>query len=175
MKMPLVLRHASIDDAPTLAAFAAKAFSATYRGYGDPQGIADYVVEHLSASAVTALVLDSATTIILGEAGSQLVGYAILKAEEPPSCVAGPKPIELTRLYLGEEFLGRGFGKKLLLEVHAQAKRLGAQTLWLGVHDRNVRAVRFYERLGFTRVGARGFVLGGSVYVDPIYSVLVRE
>jgi len=74
------------------------------------------------------------------------------------------------RLYLDQEFLGRGFGEKLLLEVHAQAKRLGANTLWLGVYDRNVRAVRLYERLGFTRVGRKEFLLGGSVYVDRIYS-----
>ena len=175
MKAPLTVRHASIEDAPTLAAFAAKTFSDTYRGHGDPRGIADYVVEHLSASAVTALVLDTASTIIVGEVGSQLAGYGVLKAEEPPSCVTGPNPIELVRLYLGEKFLGQGFGEQLLLEVHAQAERLGANTLWLWVYDRNVRAVRFYERLGFTRVGAREFLLGGSVYIDPIYSVPVRE
>ena len=78
--------------------------------------------------SVTALVLDPASTIILGEVGSQLAGYGVLKVEQPPSCVTGPKHIELVRLNLGEEFLGRGFGEKLLLEVHAQAKRLGATT-----------------------------------------------
>jgi diamine N-acetyltransferase len=175
MKAPLTLRQASIEDVPSLAAFAAKAFSDTYRGHADPQEIADYVAEHLSPSAVTALVRDPASTIILGEVGTQLAGYAVLKADEPPSCVTGPNPIELARLYLGEEFLGRGFGEKLMLEVHAQAKRVGANTLWLGVYDRNVRAVRFYERFGFTRVGGREFSLGGSVYIDPIYSAPVRE
>jgi ribosomal protein S18 acetylase RimI-like enzyme len=175
MKAPFALRLASIEDATCVAAFAAKTFSDTYRGHAEPQEIADYVAEHLSPSAVTALVRDPAVTIIVGEVGSQLAGYAILKAEAPPSCVTGPHPIELARLYLGEEFLGRGFGEKLLLEVNAQAKRLGAKTLWLGVYDRNVRAVRFYERFGFTKVGGREFMLTGSVYVDPIYCAPVRE
>jgi len=168
MTAPFALRHASIEDAPTLAAFAAKAFVDTYRGHGDPQSIADYVAEHLSVSAVTGLARDPGSTIILGEVGSQPAGYTVLKAGEPPNCVTGPDPIELVRLYLGEEFLGRGFGEKLLLEVHAQAKRLGANTLWLGVYDRNVRAVQFYERFGFTRVGDKEFLLGGGVYIDPI-------
>jgi ribosomal protein S18 acetylase RimI-like enzyme len=175
MKSALALRLASIEDAPPLAAFAAKAFSDTYRGEGDPQEIADYVAEYFSPSAVTALVRDPASTVILGEVGSQLAGYAVLKAEDPPRCVTGPNPIELVRLYLGIEFLGRGLGEQLLREVHAQARRLGASTVWLGVHDRNVRAVRFYERLGFTRVGGREFLLGGSLYIDPIYSAPVRE
>lgn len=172
---PLSLRHAAIEDASRLAAFAAKAFSDTYRGHADPQEIADYVAEHLSPSAVVALVRDPAVTVILGEVGSQLAGYAVLKTDVPPSCVTGPNPIELMRLYLGEEFLGRGFGEKLLLEVHVQARRLGANTLWLGVYDGNVRAIRFYERSGFTRVGGREFLVGESVYIDPIYSAPVRE
>jgi ribosomal protein S18 acetylase RimI-like enzyme len=174
MTAPLVIRDASIEDVAALAAFAANAFYDTYRGHGDPKEIADYVAEHLSVSAVTALAHDPGSTIILGELGSQLAGYAVLKTEEPPSCVTGPNPIELVRLYLDQEFLGRGFGEKLLLEVHAQAKRLGANTLWLGVYDRNDRAVRFYERLGFTRVGGKEFLLSGSVYIDRIYSAPVH-
>jgi ribosomal protein S18 acetylase RimI-like enzyme len=170
MTAPLAMRNASIQDVAALAAVAANAFSDTYRGHGDPKEIADYVAEHLSVSAVTALARDPGSTIILGEFGSQLAGYAVLKAEEPPSCVTGANPIQLVRLYLDQGFLGRGFGEKLLLEVHAQAKRPGANTLWLGVYDRNVRAVRFYERLGFTRVGGKEFLLGGSVCIDRIYS-----
>jgi ribosomal protein S18 acetylase RimI-like enzyme len=31
----------------------------------------------------------------------------------------------------------------------------------LGVYDRNVRAVRFYEKFGFTKRGGREFLFGG--------------
>jgi diamine N-acetyltransferase len=58
--------------------------------------------------------------------------------------------------------------------VHAEAARRGAQTLWLGVYDRNVRAVSFYERFGFTKVGGREFLFGGRVYIDPIYAAAVH-
>jgi ribosomal protein S18 acetylase RimI-like enzyme len=45
---------------------------------------------------------------------------------------------------------------------------MGGRTVWLGVYDRNVRAVAFYERQGFRQVGTREFEFGGRIYVDPV-------
>jgi ribosomal protein S18 acetylase RimI-like enzyme len=36
----------------------------------------------------------------------------------------------------------------------------GARTLWLGVWERNPRAIAFYRKCGFTEVGTQTFVLG---------------
>lgn len=62
-----------------------------------------------------------------------------------------------------------------MLAVQEEARRLGAATLWLSVYDRNVRAVTFYERFGFTRVGGKEFLFGGRVYIDPVYAAPVRN
>jgi len=175
MSTSLALRHASIEDASALAAFASKAFSDTYRGIDDPDEIAEYVAEHFNPEAVTKIIRDRVSTTLLAEIASQLVGYAVLKSVEAPSCVTGAKPIELARFYLDKEFIGKGIGASLMLLVHAEALRLGARTLWLSVYDRNVRAVSFYERFGFTRVGGKEFLFGGRVYIDPVYSAPVRD
>ena len=53
--------------------------------------------------------------------------------------------------------------------------RQGAGTLWLGVYDRNVRAVEFYRRFGFAQVGVSEFLFGGRIYSDPIYAAAVPE
>jgi ribosomal protein S18 acetylase RimI-like enzyme len=41
---------------------------------------------------------------------------------------------------------------------HAQAA--GARTLWLGVWERNPRAIAFYRKCGFAEVGTHTFVFG---------------
>ena len=175
MPASLAVRRALPNDAPALAAFASKAFSDAYRGLDDPNEIADYVEEHFNVEAVAELIGDRAATTLLAEFGPQLVGYAVLKSADVPGCVAGTKPIELARLYLGAEFVGKGIGARLMLAVHAEARRLGAATLWLSVYGRNVRAVTFYERFGFTRVGGKEFLFGGRVYIDPVYAAPVRN
>ena len=36
----------------------------------------------------------------------------------------------------------------------------GFDTLWLGVWERNEKAIRFYEKLGFETFGEHEFILG---------------
>jgi GNAT superfamily N-acetyltransferase len=175
MPTPPHLRFATVEDAAALAAFAAQAFTDTYRDLDDAQEIADYVAEHFQPEVVAGVIRDPACTTLLAWVGGQLAGYAILRDAPAPSCVTGPAPLELWRIYLGAGFIGQGLGALLMAEVHAQARRRGAHTLWLGVYDRNVRAVAFYERFGFVQVGGKEFLFGGRLYVDPIYAVTVKE
>lgn len=168
------IRFATVEDAALLASFAAQAFTDTYRELSDPQEIADYVAEHFQPEVVAAVISDPACTTLLARVGGELAGYAILSAQPAPDCVAGPAPLKLWRLYLGEDFIGHGLGARLMAEAHAEARRRGAQTLWLSVYDKNVRAVEFYERFGFAKVGGLEFLFGGQIYIDPVYAAAVR-
>lgn len=172
--MPPHVRFATAADTAPLAHFAAQAFADTYRGLDDPQEIADYCAEHFRPEVMAGVIADPACTTLLAWAGEQLAGYAILRDAPAPACVTRPEPLELWRIYLGQRFIGQGLGARLMDEVHAQARRRGARTLWLGVYDRNVRAVAFYERFGFAQVGGKEFLFGGRIYVDPIYATAVR-
>lgn len=169
------IRHAAADDAAALAAFAAQAFTDTYLGLDDPREIADYVAEHFQPEVMAGVIRDPACSTLLVWVGEQLAGYAILREAPPPSCVMAPAPLQLWRLYLGQRFIGQGLGARLMAEVHAQAWRRGARTLWLGVYDRNVRAVEFYRRFGFIQVGTSQFLFGGRLYADPIYAATLKE
>jgi ribosomal protein S18 acetylase RimI-like enzyme len=51
------------------------------------------------------------------------------------------------------------------------AARMGFQTMWLGVWEKNLRAIRFYQKWGFSKAGDKQFVLGQDVQND---FVLVR-
>lgn len=170
-----LLRPATADDAAALAAFATQAFTDTYRGVDDPQEIADYVAEHFQPEVMAAVIADPACSTLLVWQGPQLAGYAIVREEAAPPCVTGPSPLQLWRLYLGQGFIGQGLGARLMQATHAEAAQRGGRTLWLGVYDRNVRAVAFYERSGFTRVGGREFLFGGRIYIDPIYAAAVQR
>jgi diamine N-acetyltransferase len=174
MHAPPHIRTATPEDASLLAAFAAQAFADTYRDLSDAQEIADYVAEHFRPEVIAAVIRDTSCTVLLAWLDDQLAGYAIVKAEPAPACVAGPAPIHLWRIYLGSAFIGRGLGAALMHEVHAVARQRGARTLWLGVYDRNVRAVAFYERFGFAQVGGQEFLFGGQIYIDPVYAAPVR-
>jgi ribosomal protein S18 acetylase RimI-like enzyme len=46
------------------------------------------------------------------------------------------------------------------------ARARGARTVWLGVWERNARAMAFYRKHGFARVGAHTFMLGTDAQTD---------
>lgn len=63
-------------------------------------------------------------------------------------------------LYVQEHFIGQGIGRELLQSAEAQARNCSASPLWLTVNAKNARAIAFYDRQGYFRVGTTYFVLG---------------
>lgn len=56
---------------------------------------------------------------------------------------------EIVSIYLRPEYIGRGYGKKLMDAVIAELVELGYPAVFLWVLEENRRARRFYEKAGF--------------------------
>jgi ribosomal protein S18 acetylase RimI-like enzyme len=52
--------------------------------------------------------------------------------------------------------------------VVAAAARAGSDCIWLGVWERNLKAIAFYRKCGFQIVGDHPFVLGRELQRDLI-------
>ena len=70
--------------------------------------------------------------------------------------VTDPSAIEIARLYAGQHWIGAGIGALLMQRCLVEARR-GPRTIWLGVWERNVRAIGFYQRWHFSIVGSQPF------------------
>lgn len=168
-----MIRLAGSADIPALATLAADAFRDTYRDIDADDDIESYVAEHFNHAELARQLADPASTMLLAAAADRLLGYAQVRVVEAPACVTGPAPVELKRLYLCVAAKGQGLGARLMRAVQAEARRLERQTLWLGVYDRNVHAVAFYQRFGFVTVGSKAFEFGGEIYMDPVMAAPV--
>jgi GNAT superfamily N-acetyltransferase len=111
---------------------------------------------------------DPEIVTLVVEIGSDLAGYAQLRRHRPPECVFGKEPIELWRFYVDKAWHGRGIAQALMERVDAEAARVGAHTLWLGVWERNDRALAYYRKSGFVDVGAHTFVVGADAQTDRV-------
>jgi len=164
----LIIRNAAHNDVADLVEMAAEAFRDTYCEIVDPQDMEDYVTTALTSDYFLPHVDDPSSSLLLAIAGAQLVGYALVTRSVPPACVNRFSPVELARIYLRREVIGKGYGASLMRAVQAEARRLRADGIWLGVYDRNLRARAFYQRWGFIDVGIQQFMLGDKIYADPI-------
>ncbi len=171
----LKIRHASSEDVETLAALGASTFRDAYGDKTDAAEMEDYVVANFTPDCLAAQLADESSMFLLAHVGEQPVGYAKLSVGLAPECVRGASPVELSRLYLDPRVIGRGHGAALMRACLAEAERLGAETMWLGVWERNERARRFYFKWGFRDVGTHEFVFGGKSYNDPVMVRPVKD
>jgi ribosomal protein S18 acetylase RimI-like enzyme len=80
-----------------------------------------------------------------------------------------PGRIELQRLYVDNTLHGTGAGRLLMDSAMQLARDLGFQAVWLGVWEENWRAMAFYKKFGFERVGEHIFELGVEKQLDYIF------
>lgn len=168
--LDLIIRRARLEDAGLLSELGARTFSETFAANNSPEDMAAYLATSFSLTQQAAELSDPASTFFIAEVGGCPVGYALLRAGEPAEGVEGPEPIELVRLYVAREWLGRGVGAALMRACLDGAQQAGYKTIWLGVWEQNGRAQTFYRQWNFRVVGEHIFQLGS----DPQRDILME-
>ena len=169
--MTLRIRPAAGADAAALAMFAARTFTDAFGADNHPEDLARHLAATYSTGRQTRELADPAWTTLIAEEDEVLAGFAQLCAGSAPACVTGPALLELARFYVDVSWHGRGLAQRLMGATIAAAAARGARKLWLGVWERNPRAIAFYNKCGFIDVGEKEFTVGTDVQHDR---VLVR-
>jgi diamine N-acetyltransferase len=165
-----VIRRATVPDATALALVASATFLETFAGIVDGRDILEHCVSKHSVEVYEAFLSASAAALWLAEAveGSAPVGYAVLDAPQLPVADLRADDLELKRIYVLSRFHGTGVGAQLMTAALEEAKRRGSRRVLLGVYAQNHRALGFYAKHGFVRVGERHFQVGAHTYFDHI-------
>jgi len=167
----LTIRRADSADAGLLAELGARTFSETFAADNSPENKAAYLAASFNPAQQAVELNDPDSTFFIAEVGGRAAGYAQLHAGEPAEVVKGPKAVQLVRLYVSREWLGRGVGEALMRACVDGARCAGLETLWLGVWERNRRAQAFYRKWDFRAVGEHVFHLGS----DPQRDILMER
>jgi diamine N-acetyltransferase len=162
----LTIRRGTIADAGLLSELGARTFCDTFAVDNTPEDLAEYVATSFSVAQQTAELEDPASTLLIAEVDGYPAGYAKLHDGEPEKGVEGHKPVELVRLYVSHNWLGRGIGEQLMRACIDEARQAGHETIWLGVWERNARAQAFYRKWNFREVGEHMFQLGSDLQRD---------
>ncbi|HUF80787.1 MAG TPA: GNAT family N-acetyltransferase [Burkholderiales bacterium] len=168
--MEVSIRRALAEDAVAVALLAGRSFRDAFGTDNTPDDIEDYIRESFAMERVREEMLDASNIFLLAFTAASVspVGYAKLRTGETEPSVTGPDPLELHRLYLEQGAIGFGVGAALMRASLDAAWHGGYRTLWLGVWERNPRAIAFYERWGFVVTGQHEFQLGSDRQTDLI-------
>lgn len=165
-------RRATSDDASLLAQLGATLFEQTFGAANRPEDMAAYLAKSFTVERELELFRNPSCAVWIAEnATGSSVGYAVLVAGTQGDGVAGERPAEIQRIYADRSMHGTGLGGALMDACIAQARAWQCDVIWLGVWEENPRAIAFYEKRGFRRVGRQLFVLGEDLQHDLVMAL----
>ncbi len=162
------VRQAVPEDAERLTDLAYTTFWDAFHDHpkNAPHDLAAYMQKAFSVEQIRSELEDPNSLFLVAEFDGELAGYARLIFESTEPDIIGEWPVELSRLYSHQKFLGKGVGQGLMDACFSRAKEAGRDVIWLGVWEYNPRAQRFYEKNGFRHVGRHTFLLGSDPQTD---------
>ena len=169
----ILYRDAGPADAAALASLGRQTFTEAFAHLYSPENLAAFLQTHNEADW-SAQLADPAFAVRIAEAEGALVAYAKLG---PPSLPFEPRgaAVELRRLYVLKPWQGAGIAPALMAWTIEEARRRGADELYLSVFVDNHRARRFYARYGFEFVGLYAFMVGDHADEDHVMRLSLQE
>lgn len=164
----ILIRAGHESDAAALAAFAARTFEETFGADNRPDDLRAHLSNAFGTLQQTQELLNPNMVTLLAQQREVLVAFAQVQRKDPPPCVFAPRPIELHRFYVDRPAHGKGIAHQLMSAVHNVARSFGGTHLWLGVWERNPRAIAFYKKAGFADCGNTVYYVGPDPQIDRV-------
>jgi diamine N-acetyltransferase len=164
-----LIRRATAGDATLLARIGAELFTTAFGAQNDPNDLRAHLAKTFSPAAQRAELAETDRVIWIAESTDRApAGYAMLKRGAESSAVTANHPAEIQRFYVAPAFQGRGLAQELMSTCVEQAHEWGCDAVWLGVWELNPRAIAFYEKSGFRKVGRQDFMVGSDRQHDHV-------
>ncbi|AWI26184.1 GNAT family N-acetyltransferase [Flavobacterium pallidum] len=165
--MEFTYRKAQPEDVLKLSILFKQVYIATYGIEGVSDEFANFISKQFAPERLGQLIAAHPDSLFVAVYKGNLVG--VVEIEFDKKChgqdLTGP---ELNKLYILERFCAKGIGEKLLELAENTAKQKGAGSMWLWVLESNARAIRFYEKHGYKKIGEASFQMETNRYENKV-------
>lgn len=150
-----------------MSSLSAATFSETFAHNNRKEDMDKYIADNMHEERLLAELQDARNVFLLAWHDGSIAGYAKIRTgQTPPEMSDEPDAVELERIYALKAYQGKKVGATLLQYTIDFAIQQGYRTLWLGVWERNTRAIDFYKQWGFGFCGSHPFLLGNDLQTD---------
>lgn len=168
MSESITIRQATLGDAKLLTDLSYTTFWDAFAHHpkNAPDDLAHYMRQAFNIEQISTELADERSIFLIGEIDAKAAGYAKIVIDNIEPGITAERPVELSRLYSHQEYIGKGVGQNLMDACFERARAENRDVMWLGVWEYNPRAQRFYEKNGFRVVGRHTFLLGSDAQTD---------
>jgi len=162
----LKINKAGISDAERLQTIGRITFSETFATGNSDENMIKYLDESFAIEKLSAELQNKDSYFYLAEVDGQVIGYLKLNTGEAQTEIKESNALEIERIYVAKEFHGKKVAQELYNKALQKAEEIKADYIWLGVWEKNFRAVSFYTKNGFVQFDTHIFRLGDDEQTD---------
>ncbi|UWX55051.1 GNAT family N-acetyltransferase [Maribacter litopenaei] len=141
-------------------------FSDAFQDQNNPDDFASYLEKAFSKEQLTLELENPQTQFYFVYLEGKLVAYFKLNCGDAQTDVKQEDCTELERIYVLKAFQGRQLGNQIVQWIKDKVESDKKSFMWLGVWEKNPRAIAFYERHGFYKFGSHPYYIGNDKQTD---------
>jgi ribosomal protein S18 acetylase RimI-like enzyme len=160
------IREATVADAEIIADISRQTFYDAFAAENSKADMDKFMNETFTRQKLMEEVGMPGNIFLLAYDGDEAVGYARLRETANQLLLEGGTALEIARIYAMQNSIGKGVGKALMQRCIDIARQKNFQLIWLGVWEKNAKAITFYTKWGFEKFSEHVFMLGNDPQTD---------
>ncbi len=160
------IKKASLHDLEVLRNIGKETFRETFSAENTEEDMQNYLNESFSIEKLETELNNTNSEFYFATFNNNVIGYLKLNYGAAQTEVKDENALEIERIYVLKEFHGKQVGQLLYNKALQIAKHTNINYLWLGVWEKNQRAISFYGKNGFVAFDKHIFKLGNDEQID---------
>lgn len=164
-----------LSDLEHLISVSKMTFTNAFKEQNNPDDFNSYIDQAFDREQLYTELMNPNTEFYFVYLKGQLAAYFKLNQGDAQSDIKRNDSMELERIYVLKEFQGIQMGKKILDWVKSKVSNANKSFLWLGVWEKNQRAIKFYKRHGFYKFGTHPYFIGNDEQTDWLMRLDIKS
>ena len=167
------IRKATISDLEIIQEISKQTFIETFAEVNTVENMEKYIRENSNATQLASEINNRESLFYLAIIDTQPIGYLKLNFGNAQTEIHNPQSMEIQRIYVLKAFHGKKIGQVLLNEAIKIGQQSGVDSIWLGVWEKNHKAIEFYNKNNFVEFDTHSFTLGDEVQTDLLMELRI--
>ena len=160
------IKKVSTDELEELRKLSVETFSDTFTEQNNEIQMKAYLEKAFNTDQLRSELSNPESFFYFVKEEDKILGYLKLNTKTAQTDQVLDSSLEIERIYLTQEAQSKGIGKLLMDFSISEAKRRNLLCLWLGVWEKNEKAIAFYKSYGFEVFADHPFKLGDDSQKD---------
>jgi ribosomal protein S18 acetylase RimI-like enzyme len=151
------IKKATIKDAQLLSKISRESFLTAHGHSAPKEDIKTYISKNFTKESFIKELENIKNKYFLIYHNNKIAGYSKIVLNSKNENISDRNVTLMSRLYLLEEFYELSLGKELFNFNVELSKQNNQKGIWLAVWTENKKAINFYQKIGFIKIGKFDF------------------